>query len=49
MTVQLSMLGIVVGDMPTALRFYRLLGLDIPAEADDAAVRDHPSSAAGSN
>lgn len=35
MTVQLSMLGIVVGDMPTALRFYRLLGLDIPAEADE--------------
>ena len=34
-TVQLSMLGIVVGDMPTALRFYRLLGLDIPAEADE--------------
>ena len=35
MTVQLSMLGIVVGDMPAALRFYRLLGLDIPAEADE--------------
>ena len=35
MTVQLSMLGIVVRDMPTALRFYRMLGLDIPAEADD--------------
>ena len=35
MTVQLSMLGIVVGDMPTALRFYRLLGLDIPAGADE--------------
>lgn len=35
MTVQLSMLGIVVRDMPTALRFYRLLGLDIPAEADE--------------
>jgi hypothetical protein len=29
MTAQLSMLGIVVGDMPTALRFYRLLGLGV--------------------
>ncbi|MEN0130043.1 MAG: VOC family protein [Brevundimonas sp.] len=34
MEIQLSMLGIIVGDMPAALRFYRLLGLDIPAEED---------------
>ena len=27
-------LGIVVDDMPTALAFYRRLGLDIPPEAD---------------
>ena len=35
MTVQVSMLGIVVRDMPTDLRFYRLAGLDIPTEADE--------------
>jgi len=35
MEIQLSMLGVVVGDMPTALRFYRLLGLDIPTDEDD--------------
>jgi len=34
MEIQLSMLGLVVRDMPTSLRFYRLLGLDIPAEDD---------------
>jgi catechol 2,3-dioxygenase-like lactoylglutathione lyase family enzyme len=34
MTIQLSMLGVMVADMPSALRFYRLLGLDIPADAD---------------
>src|SRR3954453_19324352 len=28
------MLGLIVSDMPTALRFYRLLGLDIPADDD---------------
>jgi uncharacterized glyoxalase superfamily protein PhnB len=27
-------IGLVVADMATSLRFYRLLGLDIPAEAD---------------
>jgi catechol 2,3-dioxygenase-like lactoylglutathione lyase family enzyme len=30
-----DLLGIIVRDMPAALRFYRLLGLEIPAEADD--------------
>ena len=28
-------LGLVVADMPATLRFYRRLGLKIPAEADD--------------
>ena len=31
---QPDMLGMVVHDMASALRFYRLLGLDIPAELD---------------
>jgi hypothetical protein len=34
MEIQLSMLGLIVRDMGTALRFYRLLGLDIPASDD---------------
>lgn len=29
-----DMLGIVVRDMPTSLRFYRLLGLEFPPDAD---------------
>jgi uncharacterized glyoxalase superfamily protein PhnB len=29
-----DLLGIVVKEMPASLKFYRLLGLDIPAEAD---------------
>ena len=35
MEIQLSMIGVIVRDMPTSLRFYRQLGLDIP-ETDDA-------------
>ena len=35
MEIQLSMLGVIVGDMPAALRFYRLVGLDIPAAEDE--------------
>ena len=35
MEIQLSMLGVVVTDMPAALRFYRLVGLEIPAEEDE--------------
>ena len=31
---QLDLLGIVVRDMVAALKFYRLLGLDIPANMD---------------
>lgn len=34
MALQPDMIGIVVRDMPAALRFYRMLGLDIPAAAD---------------
>ena len=34
MTIQLSMLGLIVKDMPAALRFYRAVGLEIPAEDD---------------
>lgn len=34
MTIQLSMLGLMVEDMPRALQFYRRLGLEIPAEDD---------------
>jgi len=34
-SVQLSMVGLVVGDMARSLAFYRRLGLDIPADADD--------------
>lgn len=35
MTLQFDMLGIVARDLPASLAFYRLLGLDIPASADD--------------
>lgn len=34
-SVQISMIGLMVEDMPRALAFYRLLGLDIPAEEDE--------------
>ena len=34
MQARLDMIGIVVQDMATSLAFYRLLGLDIPADAD---------------
>ena len=36
MTVVPSAVGLVVSDLPRSLSFYRLLGLDIPADADDA-------------
>jgi len=35
METQLSMLGVIVSDMASALRFYRLLGLDIPGGDDE--------------
>jgi catechol 2,3-dioxygenase-like lactoylglutathione lyase family enzyme len=35
MEIQLSMVGLVVRDMPRSLRFYRQLGLDIPASDDE--------------
>lgn len=34
MTMQFSAVGLVADDMGKTLAFYRLLGLDIPAEAD---------------
>lgn len=34
--------GLVVADMPATLAFYRELGLDIPAEADDAPHAEVP-------
>jgi catechol 2,3-dioxygenase-like lactoylglutathione lyase family enzyme len=34
MTPSLNVFSLIVADMPTALGFYRTLGLDIPAEAD---------------
>jgi catechol 2,3-dioxygenase-like lactoylglutathione lyase family enzyme len=34
MKARLDLIGIVVKDMPRSLAFYRLLGLDIPADAD---------------
>jgi uncharacterized glyoxalase superfamily protein PhnB len=34
MALQPDMVGIVVRDMAASLRFYRLLGLDIPADAE---------------
>lgn len=35
MPAQLDAIGIVVDDMARALAFYRQLGLDLPAEADE--------------
>jgi len=32
--IQLSMVGVIVSEMPRALEFYRRLGLSIPAEDD---------------
>ena len=34
MNARLDMIGIVVQDMPKSLAFYRRLGLDLPADAD---------------
>src|SRR5919108_1116923 len=35
---RLNALGIVVSDMATSIRFYRLLGLDVPETADEGHV-----------
>jgi len=43
MGVRLDMVGIVVSDMKRALDFYRLLGLEIPASANE----DHHVEVAG--
>ena len=41
MTIQISMVGLVVADMAASLAFYRLLGLDIPADADARRFVEH--------
>ena len=35
---ELNALGIVVGDMATSIRFYRLLGVDLPETPDEGHV-----------
>ena len=35
MTVRFEVIGVVVADMARSLAFYRKLGLDVPADADD--------------
>ncbi|MFI0938143.1 VOC family protein [Streptomyces sp. NPDC021020] len=37
MTPRLDLIGIVASDMAASLRFYRLLGIDLPAAADEEA------------
>ena len=46
MALELYMLGLVVQDMPTALEFYRRLGLDIP---DGSEKRTHVEIKMGSS
>jgi len=41
MTIQISMVGLVVADMATSLAFYRRLGLEIPDEADAQRFVEH--------
>ncbi len=40
MTPSLNAIGLIVADMAATLAFYRKLGLDIPAEADNAPHAD---------
>ena len=42
MSLELSMVGLVVRSMPVSLEFYRRLGVEIPADADRERVRDAP-------
>lgn len=37
MTINLNFIGLVVADLASSLRFYRLLGIEIPEESDAAA------------
>lgn len=41
MTVQISMVGLIVADMAASLAFYRMLGLDIPADAEAQRFVEH--------
>ena len=42
MTARFDAIGLVVADMGRALAFYRTLGLDVPADADDQPHVDVP-------
>jgi predicted lactoylglutathione lyase len=41
MSLELSMVGLVVSDMPASLKFYRRLGVEIPEDADAEAFVMH--------
>ena len=41
MTPRIDVIGLVVADMGKALAFYRMLGMDVPAEADDQPHVEH--------
>jgi predicted lactoylglutathione lyase len=41
MSVQVSMIGLVVRDMAASLGFYRRVGLEIPADADAKRFHEH--------
>ncbi|GAA0403537.1 VOC family protein [Streptomyces luteireticuli] len=41
MTPRFDCIGLVVADMPASLAFYRRLGLDIPASADELPHVEH--------
>jgi predicted lactoylglutathione lyase len=41
MTIQVSMIGLVVRDMAASLAFYRRLGLEIPADEDAKRFVEH--------
>ena len=44
MAATLNVVGIVVQDMSRALAFYRMLGMNVPAEADSQPHVEHPVS-----
>jgi catechol 2,3-dioxygenase-like lactoylglutathione lyase family enzyme len=45
MSLELSMVGVIVEDMPRALAFYRQLGLEIPSGSDQLAHVEVPMGA----
>jgi catechol 2,3-dioxygenase-like lactoylglutathione lyase family enzyme len=42
MTPRPDLIGLVVADMPASLAFYRTLGLELPADADERPHVEHP-------